>query len=127
MPAIIIALSRFCRAVQTFLHRGLYEFFVLFQIKYRPLSDTCQIGVPAMGAGITRQNLASDGKIDVLHAAHELFAPFQIFLFKLCGQRLLRRIGLLCPCPGKATINVTATATSEMLFFMMSPRNPLDI
>ena len=47
MPAIIIALTRFCGTVQAFLHRGLAESFVVLQINNGLFLDIGEIAVAA--------------------------------------------------------------------------------
>src|SRR5579863_3072804 len=97
MAAVVVACSGFCRAIEARLSRGLYEFLIFFQIEHRLLADAGEITFPAADAGLAGQDLAADGKIHVLYAAHELLAPLQISLFDFGRQALLRRIGLLGP------------------------------
>ena len=84
MPSIIVACAGLGCAVQALLDRIAYEVLIFFQVEHRLFPDAGEQTVFAglrAGAVFAGQNLAADGKIDVLYATNEPCPSFQVFLF----------------------------------------------
>jgi len=92
--AAIIACPWLGCVVQACLPRGLHEVLILFQIKDRLFLDPGEAAVPAMGAGFAGQDLATNGRIDVLDPANDLRASLEILVFDFGGNALPGSIGI---------------------------------
>lgn len=101
MSAIVVALARFGRPLQAFLHGGLTESFIVLQINDGLVPNKGEIAVVTgerLDAGLAGKNSAPYREVDVFHAMRELCASLQILLLDPGREALPGSIGLLSGC-----------------------------